>query len=182
MKQIRLMFFALVCVLVVFGNRPTTAKAEDNAQNSEYIVIYSINDERYPSSNELAPSVTKADITRGNNEPGVYYDLFESDYFYSFSNMYNFTYTSCYFKPTSTGNLTLSLNSWTSGGEDVRIELYLDHFLLTDTLVSSCTWVGNPTTILGIGYSNLDPDSNYYFKFLAYDADVVSGSGYVYHE
>lgn len=90
----------------------------------------------------------------------------------------NYTFTLYYFKPSATGWLTLSMNNWDSGVEDVRIEVYLKKSIGSDELVH--VWTGNPELYSGIGFPNLDSEKNYYFKFMAYHADSISGTGSIY--
>ncbi|MCH5272804.1 MAG: hypothetical protein J1E35_03950 [Lachnospiraceae bacterium] len=173
---------ALVIAFIAVNGSAESAKAEvGGAFESNRIVmtVYDKDGKNVVSENQFhgneGTSIQEGQV-RANEAPTRGYDLSNRAYHYQFSGVDNYTFTRYYFKPDTDGHLIISVDDWNSGGAEVKIELYVKGtFLFSDTLVS--TWTGDPATILGIGYTSLNPDKNYYFKFLPYMAESISGEG-----
>ncbi|MBP5248881.1 MAG: hypothetical protein J6Z46_02635 [Lachnospiraceae bacterium] len=177
MKKTKTIPMLLVVSLMLSVLCFTPTKAYAVTDDKDEIVVY-YSEEDMPTMQNNAGSKVIDESFRGASAPIYFYDLSLSSYHYSFSEVINFTFTQYYFKPSSTGWLTLSMNNWDSGGDDVRIEVFRKTIFGLDELVH--VWTGNPELYSGIGFPSLDPDKNYYFKFMAYHADSVSGTGYIY--
>ena len=115
-------------------------------------------------------------LTRSSSRPDTPHDLSERYYVLHFPNVTNYTYSLVYFKPDSLGRVSIYTNSIISGGKRIAIYLYKRN---GNECVSS--WYGNPQSIRGLGYSNLQTSENYYFKFEVYEASSINGTGYIHH-
>lgn len=167
----------LAIALIVVNGGIGSAKAEvDDSVGNNYVVmtIFCKDGKNAVTENETASPQER--LIRANAAPIREYDLSDGAYHYQFSGVDNYTFTRYYFKPDTDGHLIISTDNWSSGGAEVKIELYVKGtFFSSDALVS--TWTGDPATILGIGYSTLATNKYYYFKFLPYMAESISGEG-----
>lgn len=183
MNNLKRGFIAVLVIATILVNGSVEcarAEKDESFENSSVVrTIFERNGERVVTEEFILESrvlFEQGGQTRANEAPSQEYDLSDRVYHYQFSGVDNFTYTRYYFKPHADGHLILSVDNWNSGGAAVKIELYeKGWFFLPDTLIS--TWTGDPATILGLGYSSLDPDKAYYFKFLPYMAESISGEG-----
>lgn len=174
----------LVAAIFVVSGSGEMAKAEvnDSVKSSGIVrTVYFKDGKSEVTESEFYENETislQEGQTRANEAPTRECVLSEGAYHYQFSGVDNFTYTRYYFKPHADGHLIISVDNWNSGGAEVKIQLYVKRsFPFLDEVVD--TWTGDPATILGIGYTSLYPDKKYYFKFLPYMAESISGEGYI---
>lgn len=108
------------------------------------------------------------------------WDLSKHDYVYRLNNLTDedSVYTLYLFSPDENGCISISTNGLNSGGKNVTIKLQRSG-LIIEHLVAS--WTGNPQSIQGLGFNNLDPDEAYYFIFRVESGGVVNGTGVIHH-
>lgn len=168
--------FVMMVIVVNILAAPNTAFAEEKISDAEKVievVEYGIADDMemlgYASEvNDVVP--------RGSSRPSISHNLAERYYVLNFPNVTDYTYSLVYFKPDSLGRVSIYTNSITSGGERIMIRLYKRN---GHECVS--TWYGNPQSLRGLGYSNLQATENYYFRFDVFEASSINGTGYIHH-
>lgn len=179
MKKSIIAVLAIALMVVTGSIGSAKAEVDDSEENNRVVMtIFCKDGKNVVVENETTSP--QEGLVRANEVPFQEYDLSNRAYHYQFSGVDNYTFTRYYFKPDTDGHLIISVDDWNSGGAEVKIELYVKGtFFSSDALVS--TWTGDPATILGIGYSSLATNKYYYFKFLPYMADSISGKGDITH-
>lgn len=112
---------------------------------------------------------------RGNISPYSFWNLNNSSYYFSISNMHSYVYTNYYFNPNSQGIIYMSFISFNSGGHNITIRCFE---VGSNSEVYS--WTFNPENYSAITWSGLNPNKLYYFKF-EINSGTLSGNGYIYH-
>lgn len=118
---------------------------------------------------------------RGETAPIHYWDLSERPYKYILKNVTEYTITNRYFKPDANGCISISTIGLDAGGNEITIELKKTGGFFYDKVVAS--WTGNPQSIQGLGFNNLDPEAYYYFYFSVERGKgiCVNGEGLIHH-
>lgn len=118
----------------------------------------------------------KPEMLKSSSRPTLFHNLSERYYVLHFSNVTDYTYSLVYFSPDSLGRVSLYTNTIESEGKKIAIHLYK-----RSSGASVSSWYGDPQSIRGLGFSNLDASSYYYFKFEVYEASSINGYGYIHH-
>lgn len=168
-------FLLVISILALSGNY--AAAAADSSKVPEVSAQIFTEQSQLPVHDSERVTLNQSVSTRGKEYPTAEYDLNEASYIFYFETS-SYTYLNHLFTPDSNGEFILAVNDWNSGGEEVKIEVFR-RGLLAPYRVH--TWTGEPTTIAGIGYSNLVPGEKYFFKISTYQADSVSGYGEIYY-
>ena len=113
---------------------------------------------------------------KGNSIPTQFWNLSVNTYQFSINNMHQYVYTNYYFAPDSNCCIAMSMGTLNSGGNNVTINMYE-----TTNNICVASWTGNPQSIVGLGWTNLNPNKFYYFKFMI-SSGTLSGGGTVLHD
>lgn len=161
-------------------NVPYHELTQDIADDFDYSKVkvdeYAIGDESFTS-----PAISADDEIhilqedRGNYIPTSYWNLDNSAYHYSITNMQSYVYTDYYFAPNSQGKIYMSLDSFNSGGNNITIRCYE---VSSNSEVAH--WTNNPQIYSGLAWTGLSQNKMYYFKF-EISSGTLSGSGTIYH-
>lgn len=118
---------------------------------------------------------------RGETAPVHYQDLSKEPYEYTLDNVTEYTITNYCFKPDANGCISISTIGLDAGGNEITIELKKAGGFFYDKVVAS--WTGNPQSIQGLGFNNLDPEAYYYFYFSVERGKgiCVNGKGLIHH-
>lgn len=183
MKQtlkIVLVYLVLCSVLVAEAERVSVSAAEDAVQ----VIVVEQNE---AGSNAGGEDSQEADVlfnrkeARGETAPKYFWDLSEKPYKYSLDNVTDYTITNCFFAPDENGCISISTIGLDAGGNEITISLKKTGGFFYDSVVSS--WTGNPQSIQGLGFNNLDPEKRYYFYFSVERGKgiCVNGEGLIHH-
>ncbi len=146
--------------------------------SDSYIVEYPLEDTGFNVvKSEVSSKVHELVETKGGTVPTSFWNLSNGAYQFAMVNIRNYVYTDYYFNVDAEDCIAMSMGTLDSDGADMRISLCE---VGSNNVVQQ--WTGNPESILGLGFCNLNQYKNYYVKFEAYQADSVSGSGYIMHD
>lgn len=168
--------FAVLTIVATILIAPHTAfAAEENVDFEKKVEVteYELtNDRERPcyTVNE------KTGMLRDSSRPTLFHNLSERYYVLHFPNVTNYTYSLVYFSPDALGRVSLYTHTIKSEGKKIAIHLYEK-----SSGASVSSWYGDPQSIRGLGFSNLDASSYYYFKFQVYEASSINGYGYIHH-
>lgn len=151
---------------------------DDFDYSDSYVEEYALGDTRFDALlSDISIEVHTLVETKGDNIPTSFWNLTNNPYQYAIVNMKNYVYTDFYFNVDSEDCIAMSMGTLDSGGADIKILLYE---VGSNNVVQQ--WTGDPQSIVGLGFCGLNQYKNYYVKFLANQADSVSGSGYIMHD
>ncbi len=114
---------------------------------------------------------------KGNYIPTSFWNLDTyGSYQYAIVNMQHYVYTDFYFNVDYKNCIAMSMGTLDSLHQDITIGLYE-----TGTNTRVTHWTGDPQSIAGLGFINLNAYKTYYIKF-SINSGSLTGSGYVMHD
>lgn len=164
---------------VLDGELPDFAQWDES---EAFVTVYELDDEIVPqeitTQNNADAEIHYLRETRSGDIPSAFWNLDTSgDYQYALVEVQNFVYTDFCFGCDTEGYIAMSFGSLDTNGKNMRISIINS---ANDSVVSS--WTGDPESIAGLGWGGLSEFRTYYFKFEAYEADSVSGTGWIMHD
>lgn len=142
------------------------------------VVVYPLGDEHL--NTVLGQAKTEDHVLseeRGDNIPNSFWNLDTmGPYQYSIVNMQHHVYTGYYFNADYKNCIAMSMGTLNSSHHNITIGLYE-----TGTNTYVATWTGDPQSIGGLGFVNLNAYKTYYIKF-SISGGLLSGSGYIMHD
>ncbi len=159
---------------VLDGELPDFAQWDES---EAFVTVYELDNE-ITSQNNADAEIHYLRETRSGDIPSAFWNLDTSgDYQYALVVVQNFVYTDFCFGCDTEGYIAMSFGSLDTNGKNMRISIINS---ANDSVVSS--WTGDPESIAGLGWGGLSEFRTYYFKFEAYEADSVSGTGWIMHD
>ncbi len=151
--------------------------SEESYQGNPQIVVYGPDDTHLDAITEAQKTEPEIlDELKGNSIPTTYWNLYNGPYQFFFVSLSGSTYLNRLFTTDTKNCIAMSMGSLNSGGHNITVTLYSG---LNRTYVMS--WTGDPQSISGLGFTNLDPNQLYYFKFEV-SSGTLTGSGYVLYD
>lgn len=159
---------------VLDGELPEFAQWDES---KAFVTVYETND-NIVVQNDTDTEIHYLRETRSGDIPTAFWNLDTSgDYQYALVEVKKFVYTDFRFSCDAEGYIAMSMGSLDTNGKNMRISI-----INSSTGNVVCSWTGDPETIAGLGFGGLSEFRTYYFKFEAYEAASVSGTGRIMHD
>lgn len=148
-------------------------------ESDAFVIVYEHDDSSVPAQENNTKFVTHyLRETKDGSIPTAFWNLDTlGTYQYALISVKRFVNTDFCFNCDTEGYIAMSMGNLDSNGKDIRISIINSS---TGNVVSS--WIGDPESIAGLGWGGLSEFRTYYFKFEAYKADEVSGTGLIMHD
>lgn len=148
-------------------------------ESEAFVTVYELGDSTWATRENNTALVTHyLRETKNGSVPVAFWNPDASgDYQYALVEVQNYVYTDFYFTSDTEGYIAMSMGNLDSNGKDIRISI-----INSSTGNVVCSWVGDPKSIAGLGWGGLSEFRTYYFRFEAYEALEVSGTGLIMHD